>query len=65
MDEKFLTANRLLLEHAQLHQLLQVTRCRLPRCDIGLDNILDATIGQLEDQVDQLMAVDLWCLVGA
>ncbi len=60
MNEEFLAAYGDFLQHADFVQLLEIARSRLaPRDFALLHDVLDAAIGQLENQVDKFTAVDL------
>ncbi len=61
MDEQLFPANAPLLQHAHLHQLLQIHRGGLAASDLPLGQILDSAIRQLKNQIHQLVAVNLRC----
>src|SRR3954454_21480113 len=59
MNEKLFASDGDFLEDADFAQLLQIARGRLAPSDFLLDDILNAAVGQLENQVDEFVAVDL------
>ena len=61
MDKELFASDGSFLQHANLYELFEIARGGLASGNILFNQILNAAVRQIENQIDQLTAVDFRC----